>query len=277
MCPSSTYLGLAKKNDKYKVHFEKRMSKARSASFALTKIFYRLPHLPVNTHLNITRACIKAVFLYGSEIGSKNDTKKTVEQMNILLRRHLRHILRSKISTANETLQLDAGWNRTQTEILVKKIRLYAEVNDGSRGTLANEVAQKAKESGTHWFSEIKEELGEHYTALLDKPTYKKRNYIISVTRKKDTKAQMDRLEQKCPTSTELFRKLNELHDCKHVKTYIKCNPHMRNAIRLIHAVRAGNSDLKGKQYPRHQAADDKCRLCQISYERETPQHVIEE
>ena len=111
--PSSTYLGLAKKNDKYKVHFEKRLSKAKSASFALTKIFYRLPHLAVNTHLNISRACIKAVFIYGCEIGSKNDTKKTVEQMNILLRRHLRHIMRSKISTANETLQLDAGWNRT--------------------------------------------------------------------------------------------------------------------------------------------------------------------
>ena len=211
--PSSTYLGLAKKNDKYKVHFEKRLSKAKSASFALTKIFYRLPHLAVNTHLNISRACIKAVFIYGSEIGSKNDTKKTVEHMNILLRRHLRHIMRSKISTANETLQLDAGWNRTQTEIFVKKVRLYAEVNDGSRGTLANEVAQVAKENGTPWFKEIEAELGEHYTTLLDKPTYKKRNYIISVIRKKDVKAQMDRLEQECPTSTELYRKLNDLHD----------------------------------------------------------------
>ena len=49
--------------------------------------------------------------------------------------------MKSKISTANETLQLDAGWNRTQTEILVKKIRLYAEVMDGKRGTLANEIA----------------------------------------------------------------------------------------------------------------------------------------
>ena len=101
--------------------------------------------------------------------------------------------MRSKISTANETLQLDAGWNRTQTEIFVKKVRLYAEVNDGNRGTLANEVA---KESRTPWFNELEEELGEHYTALLDKPTHKKRNYIISVIRKKDVKAQMDRLEQ---------------------------------------------------------------------------------
>ena len=185
--------------------------------------------------------------------------------------------MRSKISTANETLQLDAGWNRTQTEIFVKKVRLYAEVNDGSRGTLANDVAQVAKEKGTPWFKEIEEELGEHYTALLDKPTYKKRNYIISVIRKKDVKAQMNRLEEKCPTSTELYRKLNDLHDCKTAKTYIKCNPHMRNAIRLIHAVRAGNSDLKGQQHPRHQAPDDKCRLCKLSYERETPHHVIEE
>ena len=106
--------------NKYKVHFEKRLSKAKAASFSLKRIFKRLPHLVVNTKLNITRACIKAVFLYGSEVGSKEDTSKTTESMNILLRKHLRHIMGSKISTANETLQLDAGWNRTETGILVK-------------------------------------------------------------------------------------------------------------------------------------------------------------
>ena len=73
----------------------------------------------------------------------------------------------SKISTANETLQLDAGWNRTETEILVKKIRLYAEVNDGKRGTLANKVAQVANQQRTPWFQNIEEALGEHYTELL--------------------------------------------------------------------------------------------------------------
>jgi len=89
-------LGLAKKNDTYAVHFEKRLSKAKAASFALTRIFRQLPHLMVNTKLNITRACIKAVFLYGSEIGSKEDAAQTTEAMNILLRKHLRHILCSK-------------------------------------------------------------------------------------------------------------------------------------------------------------------------------------
>ena len=69
--PSSTYLGLSKRNDKYKVHYEKRLGKAKASSFALSRIFKRLPHLAANTKLNITRACIKAVFLNGSEIGSK--------------------------------------------------------------------------------------------------------------------------------------------------------------------------------------------------------------
>ena len=139
--PSSTYLGLSKRNDKYKVHYEKRLGKAKASSFALSRIFKRLPHLAANTKLNITRACIKAVFLYGSEIGSKEDTNKTTESMNILLRRQLRHIIHSKNSTANETLQLDAGWSKIETEILVKKIRLYAEVKNGRRGTLANKIA----------------------------------------------------------------------------------------------------------------------------------------
>lgn len=131
------------------------MEKATSASFALSSIFYRLPHLGVSTKLNITRGCIKAVFLYGSEIGSKEDTDKTTESMDILLRRHLRNILCSKVSTANETLQLDAGWNRVETEILVRKIRLYAEVVNGERGTLANEVATVAQARRTPWFNEL--------------------------------------------------------------------------------------------------------------------------
>ena len=112
---------------------------------------------------------------------------------------------------------------------------------------------------------------------LLNEPTPKKRNYIISVIRKRDVKDQLERLERECPTTTGLYRQLNEKKDCKKVKTYIKCNPHMINAIRLIHAVRAGNSDLRGQQYPRHQAPDDKYRICGISHERETPYHVIEE
>ena len=88
--------------------------------------------------MNITRGCIKAVFLYGCEIGSQADTDKTPTDMDILLRRHLRLILCSKQSTANETLQLDAGWNRVETEILLRKVRLYADIMRSDRVTLAN-------------------------------------------------------------------------------------------------------------------------------------------
>ena len=86
---------------------------------------------------------------------------------------------------------------------LCQKSKALRRGQKGSRGTLANEVAQ---ERGTPWFKEIEETLGEHYTALLSKPTFKKRNYIISVIRKKDVKAQLDRLEQQCPTTTGLYR-----------------------------------------------------------------------
>ena len=139
-------------NDNYAVHFKTRLRKAKAASLALGSIFRRLPHLKVSTKLNITRACINAVFLYGSEIGSKKDTEQTTESMNILLRRHLRHILCSKPSTANETLHLDAGWNKVETEILIRKTKLYYEVSDGQRGTLASEIAQIAEARQTPWF-----------------------------------------------------------------------------------------------------------------------------
>ena len=51
----------------------------------------------------------------------------------------------------------------------------------------------------------------------------------------------------------------------------------MKNAIRLIHAIRAGNSELKAQQFIRHRATDEECRLCKVPHERETPYHVIEE
>ena len=88
--------------------------------------------------------------------------------MNILLRKHLRHILHSKHSTANETLQLDAGWNKTHTEILIRKVKLYTTVMTAKQTTLANKIARLAAQNGTPWFEEIKQELGESRMNLLN-------------------------------------------------------------------------------------------------------------
>ena len=181
--------------------------------------------------------------------------------MDILLRKHLRHIMCSKQSTANETLQLDAGWNRVETEILVKKIRLYAEVIDGHRGTLANEIATIAMTERTPWFTELESRLGERRIKLLLQRTPKSRNTVISEIRNIDKIEQLHRLEEECPTTTGTFRQLNELKKFKYCKPYLKVNSHMTNAIRLIHAVRAGNSDLLAQQFIRHQTSQDTCRI----------------
>ena len=98
---------------------------------------------------------------------------------------------------------------------------------------------------------------------------------MISEIRNIDKIDQLHRLEEECPTTTGTFRQLNELKKLKHCKPYIKVNSHMANAIRLIHAVRSGNSDLRAQQYVRHQASLDTCRICGINYEKETPYHVI--
>ena len=164
----------------------------------------------MNTKLNITRGCIKAVFLYGSEIGSKGDTEKTTESMDILLRRHLRNILCSKTSTANETLQLDAGWNRVETEILVRKIRLYFEVMNGERGTLANKVATVSQAKVTPLFREIEYELGVQNVQLLQTGDLKSRNTVIGNIRRRDHYDQLQRLEDDTPETTELYRGLTE-------------------------------------------------------------------
>ena len=95
--------------------------------------------------------------------------------------------------------------------------------------------------------------------------------------RKVDKTSQLHRLEEECPTTTGTYRQLNEQKKFKRSKAYIRCNSHMVNAVRLIHAIRAGNSELRGQQYIRHQASEELCRLWGSSYEKETPYHVIQE
>ena len=126
--------------------------------------------------------------------------------MNILLRRHLRHILHSKLSTANETLQLDAGWNTIQNEILVRKTRLYFEVCNGSRGTLASEIAEIARARRTPWFVELEEELGDSNIDKLLTSELRQRNMVISNMRKQDKQQQMTRLANECEPTTRAYR-----------------------------------------------------------------------
>ena len=104
--------------------------------------------------------------------------------MNKLLRRHLRHILSSKPSTANETLHLDAGWNKIENEILIRKAKLYREVSDGRRGTLASQVALITEARGTPWFKENERELGPDMIEALKQRFYfvLVKDYLISGT-----------------------------------------------------------------------------------------------
>ena len=121
---------------------------------------------------------------------------------------------------------------------------------NGDRGTLANEVATVAQARLTPWFEEIEQELGPENLRILQTGSLKARNTVICNIRRRDHQNQLQRLEG-LPT-TELYRGMAEQANFKRAQCYIKCNTGMREAIRLIHAIRAGNSDLKAQQYLRH-------------------------
>ena len=58
-------------------------------------------------------------------------------------------------------------------------MRLYYDVSDGRRGTLANEVAEIAMARRTPWFTEIENDIGIPNAQRLRQADIKLRNYII--------------------------------------------------------------------------------------------------
>jgi len=53
---ASTYLGLQRERDGHGMHLKNRLRKAKAASFAITRVFKRFPHLQVKHKLNIVQA-----------------------------------------------------------------------------------------------------------------------------------------------------------------------------------------------------------------------------
>ena len=99
---TATYLGYQRENDDTSVaHLKKRISQANKAILKTRTILKRLPHLPVSKEIQMANTCVRTVFLYGTEACLNEALVEFKHEMNVMVRRIARQILRTSYVPAN--------------------------------------------------------------------------------------------------------------------------------------------------------------------------------
>jgi len=96
------YLGYERRTDDTTIaHLKKRTTQANKASLNVRTILKRLPNLPIKRQLHIANACIRTVFLYGTEACLDEAIEELKHEMNVIMRKTARQILRTSYAPAN--------------------------------------------------------------------------------------------------------------------------------------------------------------------------------
>ena len=110
-----------------------------------------------------------------------------MQKADVLRRRALRTIMQAPTGTANEVLQIDAGWCRTETVIKARKIKLAKRISEKPDETITKRVMKKAAQLNTTWCKETKE-----LTAIrpdhLARVPWKRINKMVKQLKQKDLK-----------------------------------------------------------------------------------------
>ena len=136
---SATYLGYQRKNNDTTItHLQKRITQAKKAAFNTHTLLQRVPDLPVNKQLQIANSCMRTVFLYGTEACLNEALEEFKHEMNVMMRKLARQILRTSYAPANQTIQLDLGWKTMKAEIEINRIKLGLKLlSTPKNGTIA--------------------------------------------------------------------------------------------------------------------------------------------
>ena len=158
-----TYLGYLRRNgDSTLAHLQKRVDKAGKASLTTQSILKRLTHLPCYRKIHIANACIRSVFLYGTEACCDEDLEELKSVMNKTMRRLARSIMRTSHAAANQTLQLDLGWMSLKSEIQLRRMKLALKcLTDTRNGSIVQTVLHEAMRTGTQWTDEVNENISD--------------------------------------------------------------------------------------------------------------------
>ena len=82
--------------------------------------------------------------------------------MNKILRRLGRKILQTSHAPANQTLQLDLGWQTMRSELQMRKVKIALKALDSSQqGKIFPQVLREAMQTGTPWTDEVNELIGD--------------------------------------------------------------------------------------------------------------------
>ena len=67
-----------------------------------------------------------------------------MKKANVVRRRALRTIMQAPMGTANEILQVDAGWSRIETLIAARKVKMVKRIVDKEPGAIVRRILEKA-------------------------------------------------------------------------------------------------------------------------------------
>ena len=112
------------RNSKEEDHLTHRVEQTRKASLTVHSILQQLPDLPIEKQIHIANACARSVFLYGTEACTEEEIENLKSEMNKILRRLGRKILQTSHAPANQTLQLDLGWQTMRSELQMRKVKI---------------------------------------------------------------------------------------------------------------------------------------------------------
>lgn len=81
---------------------------------------------------------------------------------------------------------------------------------------------------------------------------------ISEAIRARDKEAHLQRLKTECKKTSKTFRKLSSKDSTPKMARYLSTNAHTAEAARIIHLLRAENSELRTDKFKRYLATDDK-------------------
>ena len=274
---SIKYLGYSR-NSKEEDHLTHRVEQTRKASLTMRSILQQLPDLPIEKQIQIANAWTRSVFLYGTEACMEKEQEHLKSEMNKILRRLGRKILQTSHAPANQTLQLDLGWQTMKSELQMRKVKIALKaLHSSQQGRIFPHVLREAMYTGTPWTDEVNEHIGDACGRgkWLGNLTTKDEIDFPKLWLMKDSRSQHARLERTVWKTTGLFKELTEANSSIKVAPYITTNPRINEEIRTIFALRSGSSTLRADMENRHRAETAICRLCGMF--DETARHVLDD
>ena len=158
------------------------------------------------------------------------------------------------MGTANEILQIDAGWCKIETLIAARKVKMVKRVMSKDQGAIVRRILEKAALQRTEWTREA-EALMKDKIEKVRRYKWGRTNEIVRRLKHTDLISQLDRLKRECDkTASEYVKEARPQHvSIKHrTQDYLQFNGHRHKEIGTLMKLRAKSSQLRADLNIRH-------------------------